>query len=284
MYYLRRLTVSIGCVACLALVAGCGKTGSSSPAPTTTGKSSGTSGQSGSDAAKTETKEPSKTDAAATAGSGIEGPAGTIAGTVKFTGSEIPKATIVANGTDPLICGAEISKRDLEINPDSKGIRYVILTLENVTLPEGYKPPRQDLVLDNNKCQFEPHAAVITVGSKITTTNSDEVYHTTNLSGAASENIPLVNKGASQDTAVRRAGLIGVKCDKHGWMQAFIRVDLHPFHAVTDADGHFSIANVPVGTYKLKAWHEVYYDQVLEVTVTADETTTVNIEYPTKSE
>jgi hypothetical protein len=53
-------------------------------------------------------------------------------------------------------------------------------------------------------------------------------------------------------------------------MQAFIRVDPHPFHAVTDADGKFSIAGVPAGTYKLKFWHERFFGQDVDVTVSED--------------
>ena len=30
----------------------------------------------------------------------------------------------------------------------------------------------------------------------------------------------------------------------------------NPFFAMTDANGNFTISNVPPGTYKLKAWHE----------------------------
>ena len=202
-------------------------------------------------------------------------------GTVTFVGEAIPQSTVVANGTDPQICGAEISKRDIEISPATRGIRYVLVWLEGVKLPDGYKPPTQTLVLDNVKCQFEPHAAAITAGSTIETRNSDEVYHTTNLKGkVTAENIPLTNKGTSHTTKVRTAELIGVKCDKHGWMQAFIRVDPHPFHAVSDADGKFSIAGVPVGTYKLKVWHETFSTQELEVAVN-ESATTLELKYPT---
>jgi plastocyanin len=215
-------------------------------------------------------------------GTAIEGPVGTIEGTVIFVGDDIRMPEIVTNTTDPLVCGAKISKRDVEISPENKGIRYVLVWLEDVKLPDGYKPPRQDLVLDNKNCQFEPHAAVTTVGSTIEATNSDDVFHTTNLYGATSENMPLVSKGSSQRTVARRPGTIPVKCDKHGWMQAFIRVDPHPFHAVTDADGKFSIANVPAGTYKLKSWHEVYYGQDTEVTAKPDDITTLEIKYPTE--
>ena len=157
--------------------------------------------------------------------------------------------------------------------------------LEDVKLPEGYKPPVENLVLDNNKCQFEPHAAVITTGSTIETRNSDEVYHTTNLFGKLTkENIPLVSKGTSHTTKVRIGELISVKCDKHGWMQAFIRVDPHPFHAVSDSDGKFAIAGVPVGTYKLKLWHETFSKQDVEVTVKENESVTLDLKYPATDE
>jgi len=36
----------------------------------------------------------------------------------------------------------------------------------------------------------------------------------------------------------------------------FVHVFDHPFFAVTDDKGAFSIPNVPAGTYTLKAWHE----------------------------
>ena len=39
-------------------------------------------------------------------------------------------------------------------------------------------------------------------------------------------------------------------------MQAFIRVDDHPFHAVTDEEGRFRIADVPEGVYSMELWHE----------------------------
>jgi hypothetical protein len=214
-------------------------------------------------------------------GTPIPGPTGLIEGIVTYAGDEIPTSTIVDNGTDPQICGAQVSKEDAVISPDTRGIRYVLVGLEDVKLPDGYRPPRRTLVLDNKNCQFEPHAAVLTVGSTIETRNSDEVYHTTNLQGKPlTMNIPLPTKGSSQSARVRQTGLIGVKCDKHGWMQAFIRVDSHPFHAVTDADGKFRIADVPAGTYKLKAWHERFFAQELQVTVNENATTAIELKYP----
>jgi hypothetical protein len=62
--------------------------------------------------------------------------------------------------------------------------------------------------------------------------------------------------------------MIPVRCDVHGWMEAYIGVTTHPYHAVTTADGTFSLDRLPPGTYTLEAWHERYgtATQTVEVT------------------
>ena len=207
--------------------------------------------------------------------------AGSIQGKVVYTGTEIPERTSLANGTDPQICGQTMVKEDVVISAQTRGIKNVLVWLEDVKLPEGYRPPPDHLVMDNVGCQFVPHAAVVTVGSTIEARSSDPVLHTTHLHGAASENMPLPTKGSSATAKLRQLGLIKVLCDKHGWMEAFIRVDPHPYHAVTDADGKFVIAGVPVGTYKLKVWHERFSGQEQAVAVEAGKAAELEIKYPT---
>ncbi|MBN9120217.1 MAG: hypothetical protein J0I06_13825, partial [Planctomycetes bacterium] len=41
------------------------------------------------------------------------------------------------------------------------------------------------------------------------------------------------------------------------WMHGFVWALDHPYFAVTDADGRFEMPNVPVGTWRLVAWHQV---------------------------
>ncbi len=252
--------------------------------PTSSGKSPATvapdSGAPAGSKATSNSKANSEPAPESEPGTPIPGPKGRIDGVVKFVGDEIPQSTIIPNGTDPQICGAEMSKLDAVISPESRGIRHVVLWLDNVELPERYKPPTSHLVIDNLKCQFEPHAAVITVGSTVQAKNSDEVYHTTHFYGDTNENPPLPEKGSlSPRYKVRRPGMMNVKCDKHGWMQAYVLVSKHPFHAVTDADGKFSIAGVPAGTYKLIVWHERFLKQQTDVSVNEDKTTTLELKY-----
>jgi hypothetical protein len=53
-----------------------------------------------------------------------------------------------------------------------------------------------------------------------------------------------------------RAGEVPVFCDIHSHMSATILVFHHPFFAVTDDDGRYTIAGVPAGSYNLAVWSE----------------------------
>ena len=39
-------------------------------------------------------------------------------------------------------------------------------------------------------------------------------------------------------------------------MRAYVAVFDHPYFALTDAEGKFSLSEVPPGVYVLEAWHE----------------------------
>jgi hypothetical protein len=50
--------------------------------------------------------------------------------------------------------------------------------------------------------------------------------------------------------------IIPIKCDIHGWMRAYVGVFDHPYFAITDINGSFSLPNIPPGEYVIEAWHE----------------------------
>src|SRR5262249_4421621 len=49
---------------------------------------------------------------------------------------------------------------------------------------------------------------------------------------------------------------ISVQCDIHPWMKAYIRVFNHPYFAVTDEDGKFTIKDAPAGEWRIVVWQE----------------------------
>ena len=50
--------------------------------------------------------------------------------------------------------------------------------------------------------------------------------------------------------------MVQARCDVHPWMVSHIGVVEHPWFAISDGQGRFSIEGVPPGTYEVTAWHE----------------------------
>ena len=63
--------------------------------------------------------------------------------------------------------------------------------------------------------------------------------------------------------------MIAVKCNIHPWMHGYFAVLPTTHYAITGADGTFSLAGLPPGTYTLTAWHERFGTQTQQVTVGA---------------
>ncbi len=136
--------------------------------------------------------------------------------------------------------------------------------------------------LDQVNCRYTPHVLGVQSGQDIEITNSDNLLH--NINATPTENRgfnisqPRAGITSTQRFAVSEV-MVPVRCDVHGWMQAYIGVVDHPYFAVTGADGSYSIANVPAGDYTLTAWHEEFGTMTASVTVTAGGTADASFDY-----
>ena len=208
---------------------------------------------------------------------------GVLAGRVLFEGSTIPRSTRVENTTDPQDCGSVQSLRNIIISSQNQGIKNVIVALNDVPLPQDYSSQPIPFTLDNRDCQFQPHVAVLTTQSSIEAVNSDPIFHSVHFYGFTHLNQALGPYQSKVVQTVKRPGYVIVKCDVHGWMQAFLRVDNHPFHSVSAADGTFRIENIPAGSYMLEVWHEYFGKQELTVSIKADAPSGVTVYYRDQS-
>ena len=204
---------------------------------------------------------------------------GALEGHVRLAGESRPASTRVQNTTDPEACGLEHSLEDLVWSTENRGVQHVIAALVDVPTDQLPAGPPQRLVIDNHECRFVPHVAVARVGDTIVAQNSDPVSHTTHYYGPLTSNVALPVEGMTVSRVFRRPGMITVLCDVHGWMRAIIRVDVHPFHAVSDELGFLRISGIPPGSYTLELWHETLGVQQVQVEIRPNETAQLDIEY-----
>jgi hypothetical protein len=73
--------------------------------------------------------------------------------------------------------------------------------------------------------------------------------------------------------------MLHVRCDVHSWMTGYIGVVNHPYYAVSDAAGAFTISGVPAGKQTIQVWHEAYGPLTQTVDVKASGTTTADFTY-----
>ncbi|MBI5607495.1 MAG: hypothetical protein HY902_01290 [Deltaproteobacteria bacterium] len=180
----------------------------------------------------------------------------TVRGVVKFTGA-VPAPVKLDIVKDNEVCGAE-PKYDESLQVGAgQGLANVVVFIDKIDKGKPLAPGKAEL--DNHKCRFVPHLQAFSVGTELAVKNSDGVLHNTHIRLPNSDvfNYALPEKGQVIKKKVSRAGLMKVGCDAgHVWMGAWIAVFDHPYFAVTDKDGKFSLADVPPGQYNLMFWHE----------------------------
>jgi len=211
------------------------------------------------------------------------GPTGTIAGVISFEGTP-PAPKKIDTAADP-VCGQKNPNlmTDDTMVKDGK-LANVFIYVKDGTV-DGKKigdyswpTPSSEVQLDQNGCHYVPHVLGIMVNQKLKVTNSDATQH--NIHPTPKLN-PEWNQtqgnGAPpiEKSFARAEQLIPVKCNQHPWMKSYIGVMKHPLFAVSSADGAYTIANVPVGTYTVVAWREggaTGTEKTMQVTVTANGT------------
>jgi hypothetical protein len=118
----------------------------------------------------------------------------------------------------------------------------------------------------------------------IVVVNSDPVMHNTHAFHGKQTifNVALPMKGQKVERPMNKPGINRVECDTHGWMLGWVYAAEHPYYAVTQKDGAFTIADVPPGSYTLVVWQEYAGENEMPVTVKPKETVDVPVELKKK--
>jgi len=182
-----------------------------------------------------------------------------IVGKVTLKGTPPPeKELAVADGfCGPESKGKTFKGRVFRTSADA-GLADVVVYLKEA--PAGGSPVTEPKVLDQHGCQYEPYVLAMQVNEPLVVKNSDPVLHNVHTrptaAGNKEQNLAQMAKGPDlKFTFGAPEQFIRVECNVHPYMVSYISVFEHPYFAVTDKDGNFTIKNVPKGNYTVEAAH-----------------------------
>ncbi len=218
---------------------------------------------------------------------------GIISGTVRLLGPA-PNISTIQPEVDFDACGSEPRQAKSLVLGTNQTVRDVIVYLGGYAQSDVISKTKDAVVLDQRNCEFVPRIQIARSGAPLLLRNSDPVLHLVRIDAMSGTNgqrtlfevaTPYAGYEKTWQLAnFREPTLLQVtSANGHEWMNAYIAVLPHPWAALTDGTGRFTLHNVPVGTHKIYACHEVLGVLTQEVKLNGNHTAVVDFEYVTKN-
>lgn len=177
---------------------------------------------------------------------------GSVHGTIKA--SSPPPADSAAG---PKLCGG----KPLAASSPQKNVAPAIVWIADIATGKPFPiEKRRDLAIDD--CVLDPIVQAAVVGTTFNVYNDDKEVHRLVFTRAGTPDtltvMPFFNSGqvVASERLAKAPGVVDVQCVRHPWMHGYIAVFNHPYFAVTDEKGGFTIDSLPPGNYTLLAWHK----------------------------
>jgi plastocyanin len=209
------------------------------------------------------------------------GSTGTIEGRVRLAAPARANA-VIRMGLDPLcgrLQGADKPRQEITLRSADGGLANAFVDLEG-TFP-ATPLPSTPAVINQRKCLYAPRVIGARVGQVLRLINSDTLVHNVHSLSTKGNDFNETQPHSDMvfNYTLKAEELLRLKCDVHSWMTAYVGVVNHPYFAVSDEMGTFTIKNVPAGHQTVRAWHERYGRITMTADVKAGATTMVTLEY-----
>lgn len=208
--------------------------------------------------------------------------AGSITGNVRFVDNPSNLAPVKVS-KDQDYCGETLPNETYLVDPNG-GLKNAVVFLEQA--PAIASDPQKLNTIENTGCRYSPRVLAMQKGERLRVKNNDPKLHIPhsylNEKTVFMLSLPFKNSILDATRKIKDTGVLKLVCDTHAWMLGFVHVFDHPFFAVTDDKGAFSIPNVPAGTYILKTWHEDAGVTSQEVVVSESGVVRVNFDFAKK--
>lgn len=219
---------------------------------------------------------------------------GAIHGRVRFNGAPpAPRSFALIIYPDFEICNANAVKsgyrlmQEVVVSKDG-GLRDVFITLEGVERGKPFTFGGPRIAIKN--CEFKPFVVPVRDAGPVTIDNQDPIFHDLQVYGSGAgpagrirrllEKPLQMNSVRTERLSIAPSqDLLRIQCGMHAFMQTYARPVTTPYFAVTDDEGRFEIAEIPPGSYRLRAWHPRLGLQETEITVPPNATGAAEFEF-----
>lgn len=167
--------------------------------------------------------------------------------------------------------GSTASAASLKGKVEAPGMRSnanAVVYVEKIDGSE-FPAPKEPVVMDQKGKEFVPKVLPVLVGATVNFVNSDPIAHNVFTPDGCAEkfNLGTWPTGEARPYTFKRPCEAVILCNIHPEMSAYVVAVETPFFAVTDAEGRFTIPNLPDGTYTVSVWHERFKKQSQTVKV-----------------
>lgn len=182
---------------------------------------------------------------------------GSVGGTISLQGASADR--VVAIARDTRVCGDSASVTETQANGSS--LANVLVWIDGLTAGKRLPEVRRE-TLTIERCRLSPRVLAITTGTTVNVFSRDGVTHTWRFyrEGVAEpiDEIWTVDAGqvVPSEKIAGKPGIVEARDVHQPWARGYIAVFDHPYFAVTDDNGTFTIDSLPPGTYTVKLWHE----------------------------
>jgi plastocyanin len=219
---------------------------------------------------------------------------GALTGRVVMSGAAPQLALLVAKGADVKdkeVCAAIDVADERLVLGNGNGVANVFIYMSKKPKGGSDAPTSADaMIFDQKNCQFLPHCMIVPTGQTVKVLSGDPIAHNTHTypqkNDGVNSGVAPNDREGKLEIIYRRAEStpVPVKCDYHAWMSAYHLPLDHPYAALTDASGAFTIPELPAGEHTFSVWHEAadggFVERRLNVEIKPGETTELTVDYP----
>lgn len=183
---------------------------------------------------------------------------GSVTGMITRDGSA-PLVSDTATGTpDKQICGKKV---ETVTATTSKGLANAVVWIADAATGKSL-PTERRIELASEDCVLDPRVQAAVAGTTVNVENDDKVLHKFIFTHLGKHDtltvVPFFNAGevVASERIAKTAGIVEVRCTLHPWTRGYVAVFDHPYYAVTQKNGSFTIDSLPPGSYRVMVWHE----------------------------